>query len=39
MADQALRRIVHGLGVEGAEHAPGAVALERERAALRSMMR
>ena len=33
MADEHLRRLVHGLGVERAEHAPGAHALERQRAA------
>ena len=29
MADEDLRRLVHGLGVERAEHAPGALAFER----------
>ncbi len=33
MAGEHLRRLVHGFSVEGAEHAPGAIALERERAA------
>ena len=33
MADEDLRRLVHGLGIEGAKHAPGAHALERQRAA------
>ena len=33
MADEDLRRLVHGLGIERAEHAPGAHAFERERAA------
>ena len=39
MADQRLRRVVHGLGVERMQHVPDAVALERERARARSTMR
>ena len=33
MTDKHLRCLIHGLGIKGAEHAPGAMALKRERAA------
>ena len=35
MADKRLRRVMHGGGVERMQHMPGAIAVERERAAAR----